>query len=363
MLTRYLLPAVAVASFSFAVVQMVKSEQKPPPASPPVDPGKSPFGRQVSGAGIVEPETENIAVGTHLPGVVNAVHVRVHQELKAGDPLFELDDRQLRAELLARKAALRSAEAQAAKLKQQPRPEEVPPLLARVAEARANLEDREAMYARVRTTPAISAEEVNNRKAAAEVAKAQVEKAEAELSLARAGAWQPEKDIAAAAVAQAKAQVRATETELERLKVLAPRVPKPDVSLARPAIPDEDLVRFQVLQVNVRPGEYVGAAPGTPLLVLGTVGRLHVRVDIDENDIGRFRVGMKGVAAPRGAPGKTYPISFVRVEPYVIPKKSLTGGNTERVDTRVLQVIYKIDDLAARPYVGQQLDVSLSASE
>jgi hypothetical protein len=45
----------------------------------------------------------------------------------------------------------------------------------------------------------------------------------------------------------------------------------------------------------------------------------------------------------------------------VIPKKSLTGGNTERVDTRVLQVIYAIDAPSDRLYVGQQLDVSLDA--
>ena len=101
--------------------------------------------------------------------------------------------------------------------------------------------------------------------------------------------------------------------------------------------------------------------PPCPAAPSRAVGRLHVRVDIDENDIGRFREGVKGVATPRGDPGKGYPLSFVRVEPYVIPKRSLTGGNTERVDTRVLQVIYAIDDPAARPYVGQQLDVSLSA--
>ena len=37
------------------------------------------------------------------------------------------------------------------------------------------------------------------------------------------------------------------------------------------------------------------------------------------------------------------PLHFVRFEPYVIPKESLTGDTTERVDTRVLQVIYSFD--------------------
>ena len=115
-----------------------------------------------------------------------------------------------------------------------------------------------------------------------------------------------------------------------------------------------------MLQVNVRPGEFVATSQGQALIVLGHVGKLHVRVDIDENDIGRFAPGVGGVSWPRGNPDRKYALTFVRVEPYVIPKKSLTGGNTERVDTRVLQVIYAIDGPDVPLYVGQQLDVSLN---
>ena len=43
--------------------------------------------------------------------------------------------------------------------------------------------------------------------------------------------------------------------------------------------------------------------------------------------------------------------------------KSLTGDNTERVDTRVLQVIYAIDSSVSRVYVGQQLDVYVKGAE
>jgi hypothetical protein len=80
-------------------------------------------------------------------------------------------------------------------------------------------------------------------------------------------------------------------------------------------------------------------------------------VDIDENDIPRFRPGAPAKAMLRGDPRQEFGLRFVRVEPYVIPKKSLTGDNTERVDTRVLQVIYALDKTSAPVYVGQQLDV------
>jgi HlyD family secretion protein len=311
----------------------------------------------VSGAGLVEPETENISVGSHLPGVVKAVHVHVGQEVRPGELLFELDDRQLLAERQVRRAMLGSAQAQRQKLLDAPRAEELPPLRAKVAEARASLDDKAKQYARLLKagTSGASEEELISRQVAVEVGRAQLAKAEADLALAEAGAWQADRLVAAASVAQAEAQLAQTATELDRLKVTAPSIRHPDGSSGS--------VTFRVLQVNVRPGEYVAAAPGTAMVALGTVGRLHVRVDIDENDIPRFRPGIPGTASPRGNPRAQLPLRFVRVEPFVIPKKSLTGDNTERVDTRVLQVIFALEDSPRRVYVGQQLDVYVEGAE
>jgi hypothetical protein len=120
------------------------------------------------------------------------------------------------------------------------------------------------------------------------------------------------------------------------------------------------------LQVNVRPGEYVGTPPSQALIVLGSVHNLHIRVDIDEHDIPRayrsFRSDVQAVASPRGDPSQRFPLRFVRVEPYVMPKKSLTGDNTERVDTRVLQVIYRVDRDEPGLFVGMQVDVFLDTA-
>jgi hypothetical protein len=54
-------------------------------------------------------------------------------------------------------------------------------------------------------------------------------------------------------------------------------------------------------------------------------------------------------------------LRFVRIEPYVVPKRSLTGDSTERVDTRVLQVLYAFDGGRLPIYVGQQMDVFVDA--
>jgi hypothetical protein len=97
--------------------------------------------------------------------------------------------------------------------------------------------------------------------------------------------------------------------------------------------------------------------------MLGDLEKLHVRVDIDEHDIPRFRPGAPARAMLRGNPGVEFPLTFVRVEPYVVPKKSLTGDNSERVDTRVLQVIYSVDSSTSNLYVGQQMDAFIDAAQ
>jgi len=341
MIRKYVLPLVAVGMLFFAVYHVVRAQQKPPKLDPPVQPSRMPFGSGVAGAGLVEAETENISVGSHLPGVVTQVLVRVGDKVPKGAPLFRLDDRQLQAELRVRRANLNAAVAQLDKLDQMPRPEEVPSSEARVREAQANLTNMEDQFKRAQAMygrRAISEEDMVNREQAARVAREQFRRAEADYKLLTAGAWSADKDVARAQVEQMRAQVEQTEIELQRLEVQA-------------------LVDGEVLQVNVRPGEYVGAPPNQALIVLGSVQRLHVRVDVDEHDIPRFRPGAPARAMLRGDPRREFALRFVRVEPYVIPKKSLTGDNTERVDTRVLQVIYAVEDPAVRVYVGQQLDV------
>jgi len=149
---------------------------------------------------------------------------------------------------------------------------------------------------------------------------------------------------AEAQLAQARAQLKSTETDLERLTVRAP-------------------VDGQVLQVKVHLGEFAptGALP-TPLILLGSVDKLHVRVDVEEHEAWRVLPEARAAASVRGNSDLKTPLTFVRFEPFVVPKKSLTGDSTERVDTRVLQVIYRIEDQNVRLFVGQQMDVFIDAS-
>lgn len=94
----------------------------------------------------------------------------------------------------------------------------------------------------------------------------------------------------------------------------------------------------------------------------GDLLALHVRVDIDENDLPRFRPGLPGTGHLRGDAGHPLKLDFVRVKRFAEPRKALTGAGNERVDTRVLQVIYQILPSDRTVYVGQQIDVYLDAA-
>ena len=113
-----------------------------------------------------------------------------------------------------------------------------------------------------------------------------------------------------------------------------------------------------ILQVNTRAGEYAAPGASTPPVLLGAIEEVQVRADVDEQLAPRVRPGSKATGYLKGDTRNPIPLEFVRIEPYVVPKRSLTGSSSERVDTRVLQVIFKFPNaIGRRIYVGQQVDL------
>jgi len=347
-ISRVVLPLLAIAMGGLGFYHVNRQSQSAPSAAPPQDPAASPYEASIAASGVVEASTENIAIGAALPGLVLEVYVpsdQVGTHVTAGQPLFRVDDRHLKSQLQVAEAQRTMAEAQLAKLEAQPRPEELPPSLARVKAAAAKaalMEDQYERAKRLFEKHALAHAEFVERERDFEAATQEQIRAQAEYDLLKAGAWQPDIDIAKAAVIEARSQVEQVKTEIDRATVVSP-------------------VDGVVLQVNVRPGERVSDRDAKALVVLGDISTYHVRVDIDERDIARFRRGAPARAYPRGESAHELTMRFKRVEPFVVPKSALTGENTERVDTRVLQVLYAIEQTNHPVYVGQQLDVFINS--
>jgi HlyD family secretion protein len=146
------------------------------------------------------------------------------------------------------------------------------------------------------------------------------------------------KALAAVRVEEIKAQLNQARTTKERLVIKAP-------------------IDGQVLEVNIRPGEFAGAqALNQSLMRMGDVSTLHVRVEINEENASHILAESAAQGLRRGDTANPIALSFVRFEPYVKPKQNLAVAN-QRVDTRVLQVIYALSDKTGSVFVGQQMDI------
>lgn len=124
------------------------------------------------------------------------------------------------------------------------------------------------------------------------------------------------------------------------------------------------LVAGEILQLKMHLGEFVESSSTSPhSLLLGGDKSMNLRVDVDEHDAWRIKLGAEAIAYLQGHPELSIPLRYNYAEPYMVPKTSLTGQSTERTDTRVLQVIYSFDPSATPVYIGQQLDVFIRVQE
>jgi HlyD family secretion protein len=346
---KWLLPLVAIIGIVFALFMVAKTTKPTPKPNVTVEPAKAPFASYVSGAGLIEASTENVKVGSTSGGLVIQVFVKVGDKVNQAQPLFQLDTAAKRAELARHEAELKSAQATLEKLRQGTRPEELAMQQEQMQQSAAQLQDAQEQLklresAASEEARAVSQDELNQARNTVKLREAALNYQQRKLQELQNGTWAPEIKIQEAEVASARAQVEQARTEIDRLTVRSP-------------------LTGEVLQVKIHQGEYAPAAQTDDALVM--VGRndvLSIRVDVDEQDAWRVRTGEAAVAYPRGRNDVSIPLAFSRVEPYVVPKKSLTGDATERVDTRVLQVVYDFQQPKDfRLYVGQQMDVFIQA--
>ncbi len=310
---RQILPIAALIGVAFAAWLIFSGQPDRATAEPAEQPPKA-VGQlanepRVAGSGIVEPSSEVIDIGSALSGLVIDVLVRPGDRVAKGEVLFLVDARAARASLNQANAAIQEARAS----------------IAEAGTAQKTAREQLALYRSLSDPAAVSR---------AEVIRAEGDEAGATSRLGSARAR----------FAAAQSAAAAARTEIERLTVRAP-------------------ISGEILAVNVHPGEFVatqGGGSSQPFIQMGETNPLHVRVDIDENEIGRVALGKPAVISPRGAAELHVNATFVRAEPQVVPKRSLTNSAAERVDVRVLQLIYALPPSEAFR-VGQQIDAFIPA--
>lgn len=305
MQSKYVLPTLSLLGALLGLFIVFWSQRSVPTPAILFPPARSPYPYAIAGAGIIEASSQNISIGCPFNEIIAKIHVVEGDIVKEGDILFQLDVRNFVAQAELARSSLTSA--------------------------LTDLQDKTAQftfYERLQDKHAISEQVYEQYRYAMLQAQDAVSVAEKNLELA--------------------------ETNIKRSIIRAP-------------------IAGKILQVNIHVGEI---APVTPfinaqaswqtaaqgsLLLMGAVDPMQVRINIDEADAWRYEPGAPATAFVRGNSRINFPVTFQRTEPYIIPKSSFTGATTERVDTRVLQVLYTFEKRDLPIYVGQVLDIFIES--
>jgi HlyD family secretion protein len=311
-------------------------------ASPP----RSPFKSYISAVGVVEASSANLSIGTSVNRIVDQVFVNAGTKVKKGDPLFQLEDQDLKADLYARDVAYKISLAKLEKLQALPRPEDAASAEAGLKKAEIELNEAKSQYEMVKgleDTRALSLQVINQRRFNFELAEAAWAQANANLNKIKEGAWKPDLEIAELETVQAKANIERIDAEIQRTIIRSP-------------------IDGVLLQVKIHEGELPSAVSAKgALMIVGDTDEMYLKVSINQFEAPYFRAEAKAVAHLRGNAQEEFPLEFIRLEPYLVNKQNFTNEITDKVDTRVLQVIYHILKVNPNIFVGQQMDVFIEA--
>ncbi len=344
----------ALAGLAGALV----SGHRQAPVAPVFDPAPNPYAQGIFANGMVEsdlPDGSNLSLYPEVAGTVAAVLVQEGQAVHRGTPLLRLDPRVARAAAEQARAQADAAQALLQQMQAQPRPEALQVARAQRAAAAAAVQAARDSYDKLQhayelDADAVSRDSLDGARDAWQVAQANLATAERQLELTAAGTWSY--DLASQA-----ATVRALERSYEAAAAL---LDKYTLRAAGDGV---------VLAIRAGVGSYVTQqgvydpytqSSNNPPLVLGSPPQqLNVRCYVDEILIPRLppAAEMKARMVVRGG-GATVPLRFARIEPLVTPKIDLSDQRQERVDVRVLPVLFHLDPGAARGiYPGQMVDV------
>ncbi|HYB32175.1 MAG TPA: biotin/lipoyl-binding protein [Steroidobacteraceae bacterium] len=333
-----------------------------PRAQPPLfPPAANPYAHGIYSNGIIEsaqPHGENINIYPEVAGPITRILVAEGQQVHRGEPLLTIDDSVQRATVEQQQAQAQAALATLRELRAEPRRENLAIAVAQVDNARATLKNAQDQLAKIQRSydvdpKSVSTDALDNARNAQAIAATNLQVVQRQYALTRAGAWIYDIQNADKTYAALQKAYQSSAALLAKYTIAAPA---DGVVLA---------VQSSVGSYVSTQGAYDTYTQGYgPLLVLGHPQQnLQVRAYIDEILVHQLPPPGKIQAEMfiRGT-NEHVALTFVRIQPYVSPKIELSDQRQERVDLRVLPLIFRFEKPAGlNLYPGQLVDVYVGA--
>ncbi len=283
----------------------------------------------IAGPGRVEPYSEDIKIGSELSGRLKSVFFEEGDAIHRGQVLAELENSDYRAQVAAAKASVAAKAAALRKVINGARRQERDGAWSSVNEAKAVMENTQSELHRRQELFAagvVSREELDRYAREADVAKAKYQARVEQHSLVDDHPREEDRSLAEADLQLAKAQLEEAQARYEKTFIRSP-------------------IDGSVLRKHHRSGESVSNSSTVPdpILTIGDRKTLRVRVDVDETDVSKVRLGQKAYVTADAFGQQKFWGQVVRVGQQLGPKNVRTDGPTEKVDTKILETLVELD--------------------
>jgi HlyD family secretion protein len=300
-----------------------------PPAAGAVDEHTTRVpGSLLGGNGVVEPAQREVKIAAHSAGVVAEVRVKEGDRVEPGAVLVVLENTAEKAAVTSAEADVALSQAQYDRALRGMRAEDVDAAIAEADAAKAKAELSKGILERTEAlgkTGATTPDELDRTRRNAAADKASADASDARRRAAVDGSRAEDIAEARARLLESKAKLLEAEAQLEHLTVRAPGY-------------------GEILQVKLRVGEYYVPAGADPLLVMGDTRELRVRVDVDERDVGKLRLGAPAFVTADGFKGERFVGTVSEIGRRMGRKNVRTDDPIERIDTKILEVVIDLDD-------------------
>jgi HlyD family secretion protein len=289
----------------------------------------------IAGPGRIEPYSEDIKIGSELSGRLKSVNVEEGDAIRRGQVLAELENADYRAQVESSRANVVAKEAVLRKVINGARRQERDEAWSSVNEAKAVMENSQSELHRRQelfSAGVVSREELERYAREADVAKAKYEAAVQQHALVDDHAREEDRSLAEADLQLAQAQLAEAQARYEKTFIRSP-------------------IDGSVLRKHHRAGESVSNSSTVPdpVLTIGDRKALRVRVDVDETDVSKVRVGQKAYVTADAFGKQKFWGHVVRVGQQLGPKNVRTDEPTEKVDTKILETLVELDPGSSLP--------------
>lgn len=282
--------------------------------------------RMVTGTGIIEPRGRETKVAGTGAGLVVRVAVSEGQQVSAGQVLIEFESSAERAAVESAREEIESAKRDLDRVKAGERRETIDAaggdLRAALARS-AQSADALARLTGLAERDLVTRDEYDRSKRQAEQDSAAADAAKSRYEALAVGPREEDVAVQRARIVQAEKRLDERLTQLRLRQVRSP-------------------LAGTVLQIKYRSGEYY-VPSGDPLLLLGDLSQRRARIDIDERDIARVRIGDEAYLTAAAFPNRQFAARVTEVGQRIGRKNIRTDDPKERIDTKILEVVLDVE--------------------